>query len=140
MPLTNKSLRLELEEDRIVLHPQFPSKTEILFSEMKKVHIQGKELAPLYKTLLVITATILSVVLLFLLQIEPVILLFMLFIITIIIVTNEFKRYELEIYLRNGQVLKRNIPLKSRREVVNNLYDIRKGIFYDQIGKDKVEA
>lgn len=55
--------------------------------------------------------------------------------IAIILKKNDYKSYSLKLRLKNGQVFKNKVPLKSKRKAINIVYKVRKEIYKIKIEK-----
>ncbi len=136
MRFKTKNKHLGVKEDGILLNLNLSSSKEIMYSDMQKVHIEVKKLAPLYKTLLIMVTFFTTTYLVVVLHLDILIFLCLMLLSIIGIIKKEFKSYKLEIYLKNGEIVKNDIPSNLRKEVIKSLYEIRKGIFYNQISND----
>ncbi|TDD96160.1 hypothetical protein [Flavobacterium cellulosilyticum] len=136
MRFNTHNRHLGLKENGIFLNLNLANSKEILFSDMKKVHIVVKKLAPLYKTLSIIAISCIAISFVVLQHVELVLMFIVLLPTLIGIISMEYKSYVLEIHLKNGEIVENEYPRKLRRKVINSMYEIRKGIFYDQIGND----
>lgn len=132
---TNKR-HLGLKENGITLNFDLANSKYVLFSDMKKVHIKVKKMAPLYKTVTVMVIFCITIYFLLFKHVEIMLMLIVVIPLIIAILSIEYKSYVLEISLKNGEILKNDIPRKVRKKVIKSLHEIRKGIFHDQIGKD----
>jgi hypothetical protein len=129
MLIKNNSLTFELKESAIFLQIDKKNNREILYSDIKKAHIDIERLAPLYRTLSILTSCFISLISVFLIHLDLIFVSCCLIMGIIIIIKKDFNVYKLEIHLHDGEILKNKIPIRIRREVIDSLFEIRKRIF-----------
>jgi hypothetical protein len=136
--LKNKKLNFELKENSVLLNFNFDAlnNKEILFLDIKRVHLDIVRLAPLYRTILILSFFCITVFGFLLIHADWFFTICFSLMGIVIIIKEDFMIYSLEIQLLNGETLKNKIPNKVRRQVIDSIFEIRKQIFISRIEID----
>ncbi|EIA08659.1 hypothetical protein [Flavobacterium frigoris] len=136
--LKNNKLNFELKENSVLLNFNFDAlnNKEILFLDIKRVHLETVRLAPLYRTILILSFFCITVFGFLLIHTDWFLTLCFSLIGIVTIIKEDFMIYSLEIQLVNGETLINKIPNKLRRQVINSIFEIRKQIFISRIKSD----
>jgi hypothetical protein len=135
MILKSNNSHFDVKENGVLINFDSTNNKEILFSEIKKVNIEIKTFAPLYRTLSIIALFITAAYSILSLHLDMIFIIGNLIVAIITIIKNDFKTYILEINLANGEIVKEKIPSTLKKAVLTSIYDIRREIFNDRIYK-----
>lgn len=129
---TKKIDILTLVDDRIILKINKKQETAILFSELKKIHIQKCQLGFLNKITLISVLLFLSVFLINYLPVEIGLITSILYI-PLIEKMNTYISYQLHFHLYDGTVFIKNIKKNRKYDYINLVSAVRKEIFENQL-------
>ncbi|MNQ22877.1 hypothetical protein D3C85_360320 [compost metagenome] len=133
MILKNKLNNICLSDNGILLSFKYQKQIEISFRELNKIHIKVIQIRPVHEFLFMFGCVGFATLCLLYLPFD--IALFIPFALVIIaaIKINNYKNYELCITLKNGDVLRKTVPLKLKYKTLEIVDSARKEIYLAKI-------
>jgi hypothetical protein len=133
MILKNKLNNISLSDNGILLSFKYQKQLEISFKELHKIHIKVIQIRPVHEFLFMLGCVSFGTLCLLYLPFD--IALFIPFALVIIaaVKINNYKNYELCITLKNGEVVKKAVPLKLKYKTLEIVDSARKEIYLAKI-------
>jgi len=125
----NKFQEIAIAKNGMILISKANTEKEILFSELDKIYISVYKIPPIYDFLFIVFSLGLVIFSLLYLPLILFSIIFLLIIITVILKMNNYKSYQLKIKLKNGGLIKKQVPLKLKYEMIDAVNKVRKEIY-----------
>lgn len=133
MYFNKKIKKITINDDGLLISYKTGSKNKILFSELKDIFITVNKINPIYEFLIAMFSAIVALFIFFYLQADPILIISFLLIITIMVKMTNYKRYGVQIKLKNGISIKKQVPLKSKNDTVDFVNDVRRKVYNNKI-------
>lgn len=139
MIINTKFKKITLVKNGLILGYKSKPKKEISFSELDEIYITVNKIKPIYSLLIILLSIGIAAFSFLYLQTDIILLIAFLIVITIIFKMNDYKSYGLKIRLKNGETFEKQVPVKSKHEMIDIVNDVRKEIYNYKI-KNSNEA
>lgn len=129
MILKNKIEEITLDKKGIILSSKERVQKEILYSELNEIYITVNKIKPVSEFVIILISVCIAIFSFLILQTNIILTLSLLIIFTTIVKMNTYKRYGLKICLKNGEIIEKKIPSKSKHETIDIVNDVKKEIY-----------
>lgn len=135
MNLTNNFRKLTLNKNGILLILKTKENKQILFSDLDLIYITVNKMKTIYEVLILLSATGIAAFNYLYFQIDLILIIAFLVVIATILKKNDYKSYSLKLRLKNGQIFKNKVHLKSKHLTIDIVNEVRKEIYTIKIQK-----
>jgi hypothetical protein len=129
MIYNNHFRKITVTKNGIILTYKAKKIKEILFSELDKAHIRVNKRSPVYTLLIILAIIYLELLSYLYLQIELIFLIPFFLIVIFLFKKKEYKSYNIKIRLKNGKIIEEKILTKLKRETIDIVNEVQKGIY-----------
>lgn len=132
----NKIKNISLADTGIILDFKFQKQLEISFKELEKIHIKVIQIRPIHEFLFLSGCVSSGILCLIYLPFDFALFIPFALVIIAAVKINNYKNYELCITLKNGQVLKKTVPLELKYKTLEIIDSTRKKIYLSKINNE----